>query len=213
MMIPKGFGGTGEPGWDWVICDLPVTVYALLKMGVEDPRMGRAVDRLVALQGEEYYPCCGSIPRFKGPGPRGEMCPYANLLVARALSLCRRERAVQAAEKAARAVLGMWEQRRSKRPFLFAMGTDFKKLKFPMVWYNLLHTVYALAHVPGVAEDPRFTEMAGLLEEKLDEHGRATAESIYMIYKTEEWSSKREPSRLLTVFVHRALSVRRGELW
>ena len=32
IMIPTAFGGTGEVGRDWVICDFPVTVYSLLKI-------------------------------------------------------------------------------------------------------------------------------------------------------------------------------------
>jgi hypothetical protein len=206
IMIPKVFGGTDETTHDWVICDLPVTVYALLRMGVDDPRLDRAVARIEGLVGEEFYPCCGSIPKFNGPGPRGGLCPYANLLVARALSVSPAARGGVAAKRAAEALLGLWPLRKEKKPFLFAMGTDFRKLKFPMVWYNLLHVVSALGPIDGVPEDPRFRELAALLQEKLDESGRATAESIYMVYKAHEWSNKKAPSRLMTILVHRALS-------
>jgi hypothetical protein len=85
IMIPPAFGGSGEAHPDWIICDLPVVVYALSQMAGKDARIRPAIKKLVQLAGEEYYPCCGSIPKFKGPGPRNGMCPYANLLVARAL--------------------------------------------------------------------------------------------------------------------------------
>jgi hypothetical protein len=36
-----------------------------------------------------------------------------------------------------------------------------------------------------------------------DPEGRATPESIYMIYKGQDWSNKKQPSRLMTILVHR----------
>ncbi len=207
IAIPKAFGGTGEPHRDWIICDFPVVLYALLKMTDADPSLDPAVKKLEGLAGAGYYPCCGSITKFKGPGPRGGLCPYANLLAARALSAHPGARSGAAARLAAGAVLDMWTKRREKKPFLFAMGTDFLKLKLPMVWYNLLHVLSALKGITGVSADPRYKELAGLLRAKLDAEGRAVPESIYLDYKGEEWSDKKKPSRLMTVMAHKALSV------
>lgn len=206
IMIPTVFGGSGEVRPDWVICDFPVTLYALLRMAPSDSRLEPAVSKLTGLQGDEFYPCCGSIPKFKGPGPRNGMCPYANLLVARALSAHPEARKGSAAQKASRAVLDHWTNREKKKPFMFGMGTDFRKLKYPMVWYNILHTVAALKSIPGVSSDPRFIEIRGLLGEKLDASARAKPESVYMCYKTQEWSDKKSPSRLMTIRVHEALT-------
>lgn len=205
ISIAKAFGGSGETSREWILCDLPVTIYALLRMGVSDARLDRGVTKLVELAGESYYPCCGSIPKFKGPGPRGGMCPYANLLVAQALAESPAGTTSDAAMLAAQAVLGHWDIRHEKRPFLFGMGTDFAKLKFPMVWYNILHVLSVLMNIKGMAEDPRCVEMLNIVRGKLDESGRATAESIYMIYKGHEWSDKKNPSRLITILVHRIL--------
>jgi hypothetical protein len=205
ISIPKAFGGSGEAHRDWIICDFPVVLYALLRMTGADQRLDPAVEKLKGLVGPEFYPCCGSIPKFKGPGPRGGMCPYANLLAARALSAHPRASSSAAAKRAAGAVLDLWTKRKEKKPFLFAMGTDFLKLKLPMVWYNLLHVLSALKGIKGAAADPRYKELAAHLHAKLDDAGRATPESIYLEYKTEEWSDKKKPSRLMTVMVHVAL--------
>ena len=205
IMIPKVFGGTNEVTKEWTICDFPVVVYGLLSLGVVDMRLDRSVSRLMDLAGESFYPCCSSIPKFKGPGRRGGMCPYANLLVARALSASAVGRASDAAQKAAGAVLDHWANRKTEKPFLFGMGTDFKKLKFPMVWYNLLHVLSGIFEINGMADDARYLDMEGVLRSKLDEVGRVKPESIYMIYKSHEWSDKKAPSRLLTILVHRVL--------
>lgn len=204
--IPKVFGGTGKAEKHWLICDFPVVVYALLKMAPGDKRLTSAVEKLKTLTTEDFFPCCGSIPKFKGPGPRGGMCPYANLLAARALAASPKARSSKAALTAAKAVLWHWQWRKEKKPFLFAMGTDFLKTKFPMVWYNILHVVTALKGVQGIAADPRFLEIRSILKSKLDPEGRMRPESIYMAYKTEEWSNKKSTSRLLTILVHRALA-------
>ena len=185
-----------------------MTVYALLRMGVNDARLDCAEERLIEMVGTEYYTCSSSLPKFKGPGPRGEMCPYANLLVARALSVTPKGRSSIAAQRAAQAVLGHWTERKTRRPFLFGMGTDFRKLKFPMVWYNLLHVVAALRSIDGVQNDPRYVEMIQILQDKLDAQGRATAESMYMIYREQEWANKRTPSRLLTILIHQLVKGR-----
>jgi hypothetical protein len=175
-------------------------------MAPDDPRLEPAVNKLVGLKGEDYYPCCGSIPKFKGPGPKNGMCPYANLLVARALSAHGKARKSKAVAIAAGAVLDHWTNRADKKPFLFGMGTDFKKLKYPMVWYNILHTVHGLRNIHGVPGDPRFLEIAALLLDKLDDKGCVKPESVYMCYKNQEWSNKKSPSRLLTILVHEALA-------
>jgi len=163
-----------------------VILYALAKMTGCDPALDSAWNKLQALVGDTFYPCCGSIPKFKGPGPRGGMCPYVNLLAARALAADPAFRDSVAAKRAAGVVLGHWSERKEKKYFLFGMGTDFRKLKFPMVWYNLLHVVSALRLIDGVAEDPRFREMTSLLWDKLGADSRATPESMYMAYKHEE---------------------------
>jgi hypothetical protein len=209
IMIPKVFGGTGEAHRDWIVCDFPVIVYALLRMAGDDPRLAPAVKKLEGLAGEKYFPCCGSIPKFKGPGPKNGMCPYANLLVARALAAQTRGKKSSAAKLAADAVLEHWTNRKTKKPFMFGMGTDFQKLKLPMAWYNILHVLSALGSITGVASDPRYLEMLEILRSKLDETGKATPESIYLFYKTEEWSDKKHPSRLMTIMVHQALNGRR----
>jgi hypothetical protein len=68
-----------------------------------------------------------------------------------------------------------------------------------------LHVITALASVDDVRRDDRYAEMVSIVKDKLDREGRAKPESIYMIYKSEEWSNKKEPSRLMTILVHRVL--------
>ena len=56
--IPNHFGGSGEDEWQWMLCDAPSTLYALLKFGLEDdPRVQTATSHLGSLVRENGWPC------------------------------------------------------------------------------------------------------------------------------------------------------------
>lgn len=33
----------------------------------------------------------------------------------------------------------LWENSLNDHPYIFYMGTDFRKLKLPFIWYDILH--------------------------------------------------------------------------
>ena len=88
IVIPKVFGGDGVPRWDWVATDAPLVLYALLRLGIRSPEAVRGVDALVSHTRDGGYPCFASRARgsFRGPGSRGDPCPYANLIMLRMLA-------------------------------------------------------------------------------------------------------------------------------
>jgi hypothetical protein len=213
--IPTVFGGTGEPGWDWMACDFPTILYALVEMDVPANRIAEPLRVLSQLVETDGLHCCGSRPKFHGPGKRSDFCPYATLLAAKALAP--RDSippaASAAGRKAAQALLVHWEQRGAKKYFLFGIGTDFQKLKFPLVWYNLLHVLEALSRYPTLRGDRRFLEMVEVLEGKGDDQFRFTAESMYRAYKGYDFADKKQPSPTLTTVVFRILKRVKPELF
>jgi hypothetical protein len=102
-------------------------------------------------------------------------------------------------------LLSLWEERRERRPYLFAMGTDFAKLKAPQLWYGILHVVDTLTQIPWALEDKRPQEMMGVVERKAGCEGKYTAESVWMDWKEWEFGQKKEPSRWITLVAHRLL--------
>ena len=42
-------------------------------------------------------------------------------------------------------LLSLWENSREAHPYMFFMGTDFRKLKVPYIWYDLLHVADVLS--------------------------------------------------------------------
>ena len=85
------------------------------------------------------------------------------------------------------------------------MGTDFRKLKVPFIWYDLLHVLEVLSHFTWVRKDPRYLEMLSLLQGKADSDGRFTLESVWLAWKDWEFGQKKIPSRWLTLLSIRVL--------
>mgnify|MGYP006300129883 FL=1 len=206
VRLYKRFGGIDGEMWTWMACDAPTLTYALLALGLtEDPRVDRAVVHLTGLAEENGWRCAAApeLGNFKGPGRREDPCPLANVYALKALSLVP-DRIDSAATRAgAEMLLRHWTHQFERKLYLFGVGADFRKLKYPFVWYNLLHVVDVLSRFPFVHADPRFREMVAALTAQADEKGRYTASSMYRAWKGWSFADKKTPSPWLTFLVIR----------
>jgi len=208
MNIPPHFGGTGEDQWAWALCDAPNLVYALCKFGLaEDGRVQRAIEHLVSLIRENGWPCAVSpeMGKFRGPGRKDDPCPYANLAMLKMLAQAPQWKDSSFCHIGAEALLFQWSQRQNNHPFMFYMGTDFCKLKAPLVWFDILHLMDVLSQFDWLCEDARLGEMAEMVRGKADQDGFFTPESVWQAWKEWEFGQKKLPSRWLTLIVQRAL--------
>jgi hypothetical protein len=206
--IPTHFGGSGEDDLQWMLCDFPTTLYALFKLGLgDDTRVELAANHLSGLIRENGWPCAAAsaLGKFRGPGRAVDPCPYANLVALKALAQTDARRASQACATATETLLNLWETRKEHKPYLFGMGTDFAKLKAPLIWYDLLHVLDVLSQFPSLHKDPRLQEMAALLESKADEQGLYTPQSVWMAWKGWEFGQKKLPSRWITLVALRVI--------
>jgi hypothetical protein len=80
-----------------------------------------------------------------------------------------------------------------------AGAIDFRKLKAPFVWYDLLPALNVLSRLPWLSRDPRLQDMVNVLWSKADDGGRFTPESVWTPWKGWEFGQKREPSRWVTL--------------
>ena len=205
--VPTHFGGRGEDEWQWMLCDAPLTLYALLKFGLgDDPRVQTAANHLGSLVRENGWPCAAAseLDKFRGPGRKDDPCPYANLISLKALAQSNEWRDSEPCKAGAESILSLWEQRKERKPYLFGMGTDFAKLKAPLIWYDVLHVLDVLSQFPWLKDDPRLKELVRLVKDKEDENGRFTPESIWMAWKGWDFGQKKEPSRWITLIAQRA---------
>jgi len=100
-------------------------------------------------------------------------------------------------------LLSLWRDSWERHPYMFYMGTDFRKLKLPFVWYDIMSVADTLSNCPWVRQDPRFRDMLSIIASKPDENGWYTPESIWTSWKGWDFAQKKEPSRWLTFYVER----------
>jgi hypothetical protein len=88
---------------------------------------------------------------------------------------------------------------------MFFMGTDFCKLKAPLVWYDILHALDVLTQFPWLRSDSRLQAMVDVVKAKADQQGRFVPESVWTTWRGWEFCQKREPSQWLTLLAQRVL--------
>ena len=207
--INPRYGGSGEDELAWMLCDAPLVTYALAKFGMkENPMVQKTVEYLTNLQRENGWPCAVSpnLGNFRGPGRKADPCPYANLVMLKLLTQFPERHADPYVKVGVETLLTLWEQRNEKRPYLFAMGTDFNKLKAPLLWYDILHVTDVLTQFSWVLEDSRLIEMIEIIKGKANQEGLYTAESIWMDWKTWEFGQKKKPSKWITLVSQRVIN-------
>jgi hypothetical protein len=204
MNIPAHFGGTGKDQWAWALCDAPLLLYALGKMGYPPKELRAGAEHLGRLVTDRGWLCRVSpeLGKFRGPGCKDDPCPYANLAAIKALMQIHPGKSDPAIKAGVEAILDAWERRRKYHPYIFYMGTDFCKLKAPLVWYDLLHVLDVLSRLSWLKKDRRLREMGEVLRKKADGNGRFTAESVWMPWKGWEFGQKKEPSRWITAIAY-----------
>ncbi|MEW6241648.1 MAG: hypothetical protein AB1564_12640 [Chloroflexota bacterium] len=206
--VPAHFGGSGKDEWAWALCDAPVIVAALIRMGMgADARVQTAVEYLNGLLRDNGWPCAVSpeLGKFRGPGRKDDPCPYATLVMLQALAHVPELRESKSAKIGVETLLSLWEKSREQHPYMFYMGTDFRKLKAPLFWYDILHVLDVLSHFKQARKDRRFKEMLSIIESKADSEGRYILESIWTAWKDWDFGQKKIPSRGLTFFAQRIL--------
>lgn len=209
MNISSSHGGDGQEQWAWALCDAPLIVYALVKFGlVDEAAVQTAVTHLTNLVRDNGWPCvvAKELGKFRGPGRKEDPCPFANLAMLKALAEIDALRDSPACRAGAETLLSLWRDSTTRHPYMFYMGTDFRKLKVPFVWYDLLHILDVLTRFPWLHDDPRLLEMLALLRDKADADGRFTLESVWMAWKGWEFGQKKSASRWLTLMAWRILA-------
>ncbi len=206
--VPIHFGGSGADTWAWALCDAPTIIYALAKFGLEkDEQVRKAAKYLVEFVRENGWPCVVSkeLGKFRGPGRKGDPCPYATLVMLKMLAQLDEWKESRQVRVGAECLLDLWEKSRVQHPYMFYMGTDFRKIKAPFVWYDILHVLDVLSQFGWLRNDPRIAEMSAIVKSKADPEGRYTPESEWTAWKGWDFAQKKEPSRWLTLLVLRVL--------
>ena len=76
-------------------------------------------------------------------------------------------------------------------------------MKYPFIWYDILHVADVLNRFSIARQDERFGEMLEIILAQADESGRYTAGSVYMAWKGWSFADKKNPLPWLTCRVLR----------
>lgn len=206
MNVSKSYGGSGEDLMAWALCDAPLIMYSLIKMGYlnrDEYKVG--LDYLINLIRPNGWPCATSVElgNFRGPGRKDDPCPYANLLMLKLLSVLDHNLYSEEILIGVETILNLWSNSLEKHPYMFFMGTDFRKLKSPFIWYDILHVVEVLSNFEFVRLDGRFLNMVELLNSKADQNHTFMCESEWRAWKGWEFAQKKVPSAWVTFLVYR----------
>ncbi|MDP3130362.1 MAG: hypothetical protein Q8N15_03385, partial [Bacillota bacterium] len=190
----------------WALCDAPVTMAAVAKMGLsEQPDFVRAATFLVNLGRDNGWPCrlSADAAPWRGPGRKQDPCPFATLAM---LKLCAAVSALSQSVEAvagAHALLDLWQNSRELHPYMFYMGTDFRKLKVPFVWYDILNVADTLSRDPSVRKDPRLQGMMDVIRAKALPDGTYAPESDWKPWADAGFAHKGNSSDWLTFLILR----------
>ncbi len=203
---PVQYGGTGEDSLSWALCDGPLSLLAAALAGAEyETDLKQGVTYLAGLLRPNGFPCAVSQGTWRGPGKKADSCPYASLCMLRLFAVLPQWRESEAAKTAAESILWLWENSWEQHPYMFFMGTDFRKLKAPPVWYDLVAVADTLGKFPFVRQDPRYLEMLQIIADKQGSDGLFTPEAVYQGAKGQDFGQKKTPSMYLTFLCLRAL--------
>lgn len=208
MNISKAYGGTGTDTWGWALCDAPVNLYAAAKLGLkDDSRIKNGVSYLADLVRENGWPCAVSkeLGTFRGPGRKDDPCPYATLVMLKLLSLFEKYHDSSQVHSGIDCLCTLWNESMKSHPYIFYMGNDFRKLKAPLIWYDIVHVLDILSRFKYAKEKPQVRQMLDVIIAKKDGEGTFTAESVWLDWKGWDFCQKKEPSKYLTFLIYRIL--------
>ena len=204
IRIPERYGGTGRPAMSWILSDAPLLIYSTIRLnsGEITPEIRKGMDHIAGLVSDNGWRCTASpdLGGFRGPGKKSDPCPYATMWSLKMLSTTQKGEYHRAKEIGIKTLLELWSRREETRPYLFAMGTDFRKLKLPFVWYDILNVVDTLSRYEESHDAPGFLDMLKIIREKRTDDGY-TPESMYLKSKLWDFGQKKIPSQFLTAVV------------
>ena len=102
-------------------------------------------------------------------------------------------------------LLDLWQTSKERHPYMFYMGTDFRKIKAPLIWYDILHVLNVVSPFEWLRKDPRLREMIEIVKSKANNEGKFVPESIWMAWKGWDFGQKKQPSRWLTFLILKML--------
>ncbi len=214
-------GGRPKPETGSLLCDTNVATDVLMRFGRgSEPAVRRALDRMAAdlaatPQGRAWQCVPEQRALFRMPGRGADVCPQVTLEGLRAFSHLPADRRPPRVAEAARTPLEIWRRRTDERPYGFGHGYQFKSVKWPNFWYDVLWVVETVGRFPETWQGPRarsedrrsLAELAAcLIAYNFGADGTVTPRRTYRGFEEFSFGQKRRPSPFATARCLIALS-------
>lgn len=210
----------GEPRWGALLCDNHAIASVLVRFGrAGDARVERALACIESDMAQTTtglaWPCRpDDVTGFRGPGSKGDACPQVTLEALSVWAGLPEGKRPIAAVAAARSLCEVWRRRGQLKPYMFGHGRQFKRVKWPPIWYDAFAVVDALGRCPAVWEGPEaqaadrsaVAELAAcLIAYNFCPEGLVTPQSCYRGFESHTWGQKKRPSAFATALLSSAL--------
>jgi len=216
--IPRATGGARDAGPS-PRCEHNAVTEVLLRYGLAaEPHVARAISRVFSdarSGGQGRGWCC--VPEHRpltALTQRLDVCPQIDLEGLRVIARLAPGGRPRFAVEAARVPLEIWRRRPDERPYQFGHGYQFKTVRWPSFWYDVLGVLDTVGRFPELwqghaahEEDRRaIAELAAcLIAYNVDSEGRVTPRRIHRGYERFSFGSKSSPSAFATARVLGAL--------
>jgi hypothetical protein len=185
-------------------CISTIVLSSLAKMGYKDDlRIKKYLQAVISSQRLDGGWHC-AINRAKGKRLQDtESCPMDNVNILMLLGQYEELRVDKRFNGAIDLILTHWRKRAEKwRPYGFGIGTEFRKLKYPVITYGILRVLDVLSMFPYAVRSNEFKEMLDNTLQK-SMYGKFYAESVSRSYSEFDFGQRKEPSRWITFLVNR----------
>ena len=190
-----------KPGY---FCIPAIILSSLARMGhANDPHILRFIQMILRTRRLDGGWHC-ALSRATGKRLQDtESCPMDNLNVLMLLGQYKQYRTDSGLNGAIDLLLTHWRRRAEPwRPYGFGIGSDFAKLRYPVVKYGILRVLDVLSLYPYAVRTPEYREMLALVTEK-SENGKYRAESVSRAYAAFDFGQTKTPSRWITFLIYR----------
>ncbi len=210
---PEETAGRPKPERGSLLCDTNVITDVLIRFGRGgDSRVHAALERTAAdlattPQGRAWQCVPEQRSLFRGPGRRSDVCPQITLEGLRAFSHKPRDKRPPAVADAARTPLETWRRRTEERPYGFGHGYQFKSVRWPNFFYDVLWVLETVGRYPELWRGPRarsedrrsVAELAAcLIEYNFNRDGTVTPRRTYQGFEEFSFGQKQSPSPFAT---------------
>ena len=180
-------------------CHMAVAAVALCKNGyANNEKVKLMLDYLLNSQHTDGGWRCKKF--LYGRGPETEYSnPGVTLMVLDAFRCAGLNNTIEKLDQAVESLLRHWEVKTPIGPCHFGIGSQFMKVEYPFLRYNIFYFAYVLSFYRKAIKDKRYVEVLKELEKKIDHNGMILVERPNPKLSTLDFCMKGKPSLRATV--------------